>query len=181
MFDGEKVTLRQFELTDLNDIAKYWNTISLRRELGTVVPKSLQDLEEWIRNTWVEKQAGRGYFFAIVDKKTKELLGYCSLKNVRNINRSATVTIAIFDERNRGKGFGTDAMKVLLLVGFGYLNFHRIGLNVFETNSQAIKVYEKVGFKKVGLQRETDFIDGKYVNDVIMDILEDEWRQLYQV
>lgn len=180
MYDGERVTLRQFELTDLKDLAKYWNTISLRRELGPVLPKSLQDIEEWIRNTWAEKQAFKGYYFAIIDQKTKELLGYCTLKNVRNINRSATVTIAIFDEKNRGKGYGTDALKTLLRVGFGYLNFHRIGLNVFETNTRAIRVYEKVGFKKVGLLRETDYIDGQYVNDVVMDILEDEWRQLYQ-
>jgi RimJ/RimL family protein N-acetyltransferase len=69
-------------------------------------------------------------------------------------------------------------MRVLLKFGFEYLNLHRIGLNVFETNPQAISVYEKVGFTKVGVLRHTDFVEGQYVNDVAMDILEDEWREL---
>ena len=98
------------------------------------------------------------------------------MNNVRHINRSARISIAIYDRKQRGKGFGTDAMRVLLKIGFNFLNLHRIALNVFETNKAAIRVYEKVGFKKIGLHRETDFIDGGYVNDITMDILEDEWR-----
>ena len=109
-----------------------------------------------------------------------QLIGHISLKGVRSINRSASVSIAIYGENNRGKGFGTDAMKVLLKIGFDYLNLHRIGLNVFATNPRAIHVYEKVGFTKVGEMRHTDYVNGKYVNDVAMDILEDEWREKYK-
>jgi len=82
--------------------------------------------------------------------------------------------------KQRGKGYGTDAMKVLLRIGFEYLNLHRIGLNVFDTNPRAIHVYEKVGFTKTGVNRHTDYVEGKYVNDVQMDILEDEWREKYK-
>ena len=175
MFDGKKVTLRSFELADIEEIMKHWNTISLRRELGPVVPDSREERLHWIRRTWEERKVGRGYTFAVEDLKTKRLLGYASLKGVRPINRTASVSIAIFSEEDRGKGFGTDAMKVLLRFGFDFLNLHRIGLNVFDTNPRAIRVYEKVGFKKVGVMRHTDFVEGKYVNDVAMDILEDEW------
>ncbi|HUU77548.1 MAG TPA: GNAT family protein [candidate division Zixibacteria bacterium] len=178
MFDGKKVSLRSFELEDIEIMMEDWNTIKLRRELGPVVPHSREERIEWIKKTWEERSTQKGYTFAIEDIKTKKLLGYASLKNVNTINRKATVSIAIFSEKNRGRGFGTDAMKVLLKIGFDYLNFHRIGLNVFDTNPQAIRVYEKAGFKKVGLLRDVDFVEGRYVNDVCMDILEHEWRVL---
>lgn len=178
MFEGEKVILRSLELSDLETIMQFWNNITLRRELGPVVPHSRKEREDWIKNTWAQRREGVAYTFAIDDIKTGEFLGHCSLRNVRSINRTASVSIAIYDKNNRGKGYGTDAMNVLLKFGFDFLNLHRIGLNVFNTNPSAIHVYEKVGFKKAGELRHTDFVEGKYVNDVIMDILEDEWQEI---
>jgi RimJ/RimL family protein N-acetyltransferase len=178
MFVGKKIRLRSFELSDLENIMEDWNTINLRRELGPVVPHSRKEREDWIRGTWDDRRTGRAYAFAMDDIKTGEFLGHCILSSVRPINRTAKVSIAIYKEKNRGKGYGTDAMRVLLQFGFDYLNLHRIGLNVFDTNPQAIRVYEKVGFTKVGVMRHTDFVEGKYVNDVAMDILEDEWREI---
>jgi RimJ/RimL family protein N-acetyltransferase len=159
-------------------IMKHWNKIHLRRELGPVVPHSREERETWIRKTWEDRQKGTAYVFAIEELANGDFLGHASLKGVSKINRTASVSIAIYDDKKRGKGFGTDAMRVLLEIGFGYLNLHRIGLNVFNTNPRAHTVYEKVGFKKVGELRHTDFVEGKYVNDVVMDILEDEWRSL---
>jgi len=177
LFEGEKVRLRALELTDLPAIMKHWNSIELRKELGPVVPHSSKEREEWIRQTWQQKQQGIAFVFAIESLQEHRFLGHCALKNVRRINRTATISIAIYDKNDRGKGFGTDALKVLLKIGFDYLNLHRIGLNVFHTNKQAIHVYEKIGFKKVGELRHTDFVEGQYVNDVVMDILETEYRE----
>lgn len=180
MFEGKKVKLRSFTLTDLDSIMEHWNNINLRRELGPVIPHSRDERKEWIQNTWTERQKGSAYIFAIENLESGSFLGHASLKRISKINRTASVSIAIYDEKNRSKGFGTDAMRVLLTIGFNYLNLHRIGLNVFNTNPRAHTVYEKVGFKRVGELRHTDFIDGKYVNDIVMDILEDEWRELQE-
>jgi len=178
LFDGKKVRLRSLEFTDLDSIMEHWNKIDLRRELGPVVPHSRKEREDWIKKTWEDRREGKAYTFAIEELKSKRLIGHCSLNRVRPINRTATVSLAIYDKENRGKGYGSDALKVLLTFGFDYINLHRIGLNVFNTNPTAIHVYEKIGFKKVGELRQTDFVDGQYVNDVIMDMLEDEWRKI---
>ncbi len=179
LFEGESVRLRSLELSDVPLIMKHWNNINLRKELGPVVPHSSNEREMWVRQTWKEREQRTAFVFAIETRKDRYFLGHCALKNVRWINRSAIVSIAIYNKSDRGKGYGTDALKVLLRVGFDFLNLHRIALNVFHTNKQALHVYEKIGFKKVGELRETDFVDGKYVNDVIMDMLEEDYRQLY--
>ena len=103
-------------------------------------------------------------------------MGVGALKRVDKINRNASMSIAIYDPKNQGKGFGTDAVKCLLRVGFEILNLHRIELHVYEFLKSAIHVYEKLGFKHVGTRRKASFIAGQYVDDFIMDILEQEYR-----
>ena len=122
MFEGKKVRLRSFELSDLDNIMINWNKINLRRELGPVVPHSRKEREDWIRRTWEDRRIGRSFAFAMDNIKSGEFLGHCTLANVRPINRTASVSIAIYKEENRGKGYGTDAMRVLLEFGFDYLN-----------------------------------------------------------
>lgn len=70
-------------------------------------------------------------------------------------------------------------MKLMLDYGFGVLNLHRIELNVFDYNARAMHVYEKLGFKREGVQREALFYDHKYHDSILMSILEDGFRALH--
>ncbi|NHJ04110.1 MAG: N-acetyltransferase [Candidatus Heimdallarchaeota archaeon] len=175
MFEGEKILLRSYELNDIKTIMRFFNNLKLRHFIGTIIPFSEEEEKEWIRESWRLRKEGRNYKFAIEHKESKELLGGCELSNIDNINRSAILGISIYAEKNWNKGFGTDAMRVLLNFGFHYLNLHRIELFVFEYNPRAIKVYEKLGFQKVGKKRDAKYIDGRYYDSIIMDILVDEW------
>ena len=65
----------------------------------------------------------------------------------------------------------------MLLIGFDVLNLHRIELHVYEFLERAIHVYEKLGFKKSGVRREASYIAGEYRNDLVMDILEKEYKR----
>ena len=175
MFEGEKVRLRSFELSDLEAIMEHWNDLEFRKNTGRALPNSRQNREEFIRNTWKLRQEGRGFFFAIEDKKTKEFLGHVSINLLNTIARSFDLGIFIYNKQNWGKGFGSDAMRLMLKVGFEYLNVHRIELGVYPENERAIKVYKKVGFTEVGRKRQTRFMNGKYRDEIIMDILQEEW------
>lgn len=109
--------------------------------------------------------------FAIRQKNDKKLIGTCQLFAINFINKSAELQIRIGDITEQGKGFGTEATRLLVSFGFNDLNLHRIYLHVFEHNERAIKTYYKIGFKKEGVLREAAFIDGKYFNVVAMSIL----------
>lgn len=180
MFEGKKVRLRALEMSDLDDIMKNWNNINLRKFLMTPLPYSREEEEEWIRSTWERRKKGEGYLFAIEDKETKEFLGSGGFNSVNKINRSTELGIAIHAEKNWSKGYGTDAMEVLLKIGFDYLNFHCIQLRVHEYNARAIRVYEKVGFTQIGKLREAHFFNGEYHDVILMDILKKEWEEKSQ-
>jgi len=177
LFEGEKVRLRSFELSDLDAIMEHWNDLETRHNTGRATPDSRQDREDFIRNSWKLRMEGKGYIFAIEVKKTKEFLGHGSIYVLRNRARSADLGIFIYNKNNWDRGYGTDAMKILLEFGFNYINLHRIELGVYPNNKRAIYVYEKLGFKEVGRKRENRFMNGKYRDEIIMDILQREWRK----
>lgn len=178
-FIGEKIRLRQLEKSDIDAIIKDWNTYETRRYLGNIFPNSRADEEKWIERVQQNQREGKEYVFVIERIEDEAFLGTCGLHNISWIDRYAILGIAIYNPVNLNKGYGTEAMKLLLKIGFDFLNLHRIELEVFERNERAKHVYKKVGFKEVGRRRQTRYIEGKYWDSVIMDILKEEYEELY--
>lgn len=88
---------------------------------------------------------------------------------------SGHIRLAIFQESDFSKGYGSFAMKSLMNKGFKELGLHRIDLEVYDFNTRAIKLYEKLGFVKEGVLRDA-YKNEKYHDIIIMAILEDEFK-----
>ncbi|MGB4722593.1 MAG: GNAT family protein, partial [Defluviitoga tunisiensis] len=82
------------------------------------------------------------------------------------------------DKEYLSKGYGTEAMELLLDYGFNALNLQNIMLEVFDYNKRAIKAYEKVGFKVIGKRRQAKFFNNKRYDIIFMDILKDEFLNI---
>jgi len=123
---------------------------------------------------FLESLSTEGYNFAIVGNDDK-LIGNCSLFDVCFRTQRATCGIFIGDAGNRGKGYGAEALRLLLDYGFRSLNLHSVMLTLFEDNAQALECYKKVGFQMMGRRRESWYINGKRRDTLCMDILKDEF------
>lgn len=77
------------------------------------------------------------------------------------------------------KGYGTEAIRLLLDYGFNYMNLHSVKLELMSFNERALKCYKKCGFKETGRIRENRFINGNYYDTITMDILEREFTESY--
>jgi len=180
MYIGEFVRLRALEMTDLDNILKFYNTLELRRFLGPPIVRSKKYMEQWLLKVSIWNPFRDGHLYlAIEEKETGEFLGIARLEDIMHPHNRAEVGISIYDPENRGKGYGTDAMLVLLGVGFHILGLNSIYLDTMEDNDRSIQVYEKIGFKRVGLLRETEYIDGAHKGLLIMDILRREFLDTY--
>lgn len=177
MIEGKRTRLRSFELSDLDEIMRYWNNLELRNLVGNADrgPVCRSDEEEWIRNTWKQRQERKAFTFAIETIADNKAIGGIALMNCDWTNRSTILGISIWDQRNRDKGYGQESINLILDFAFKILNLNRVELETFDFNKRAQRCYQKVGFKEVGRKRKARFIDGKYCDDILMDILRDEW------
>jgi RimJ/RimL family protein N-acetyltransferase len=177
MIEGKNVRLRSFELSDLDEIMTHWNNMELRNLVGSADrgPVCRNDEEEWIRNTWKQRQERKAFTFAIETIADAKLIGGTGLFNIDWTSRSAMAGISIYDPNYWGKGYGQESMNLILDFAFRNLNLNRVELNTFAFNKRALKCYLKVGFKEVGRRRNARFINGQYCDDIVMDILRDEW------
>lgn len=177
MYYGEKVCLRAYKEEDIKVATELVNDAELKKFLtpGIPFPMSLWQEEEWIKS---QKDSQSGEFnFAIEDMKTKKYIGGCGLENVNWLARTAVVGIMIGDKNYWGKGYGTDAMKVLLKFIFENMNINKVKLNVFSFNERAIKSYKKCGFKVEGILKDEIFKEGKYYDEVLMAIFKEEFEK----
>ena len=177
MIKGNRIRLRSFELSDLDEIMKHWNNMELRNLLGAADqgPASFNDEEEFIRRTWKERKERRAFTLAIETISDNKLIGGTGLFNINWTSRSATIGISIYNPEYWGKGYGQESMNLMLGFAFQNLNLNRVELDTFAFNKRAQKCYLKVGFKEVGRKRKARFINGQYCDYIIMEILKDEW------
>lgn len=114
----------------------------------------------------------------LITAKDGRIIGETVINEIDWDLRSANFRIAIFHQKDCGGGIGTWAVEVTRDFAFGELKLHRLELDVFSYNPRAKKVYEKAGFKVEGVLKDTVLQNGKYHDDILMAILEDEWKEI---
>jgi diamine N-acetyltransferase len=180
MYYGKLVYLRPLEMSDLDEIVEYQNDWHLRRWAGVPLPKSRRSVEQWLEKATISDPVRDGIMtLAITDKKTRVFLGITRFYDLKAPHYRASLGIGIQNPDNRSKGYGTDATLVMLWVAFNILGLHSVYLDTMEHNERAIHVAEKSGFKRVGMFRETEYIDGEFKGLVYLDILSHEFFEKF--
>ena len=180
MYYGDLVRLRAIEVDDLDVLMKYVNNLETRRFLGSLLPNSRKSEREWVERASTADPWKDGQFvLAIEDKKTGEFLGTTSFFDISKLHRHAEFGISLWNTERQDKGFGSDATTTMLWVGFHVLGLNNIYLNANADNARALRVYEKVGFKKIGVFREMVFSMGKFQDHIAMDILRSEFLERF--
>jgi len=179
MILGDQVRLRAIEKGDLPFYVKWLNDPDVRRGLSLIMPLSMAEEEEWFANMLKRSPYERPLAIEIQPDPEKDLwvfVGNSGLLEIDWQNRLAEIGIHIGEKSYWNQGFGTKVLRLMLKHGFENLNLHRIWLRVFENNQRALHAYEKAGFTLEGKFREAQFIEGKYVDVMIMSMLQSEWQ-----
>lgn len=172
MLKFEDIALTPLRLTDRSVM---FNWINDRQQV--LFNASYKPVSEGQHQDWFEAIQRRNdvAIFGIRLLETDKLIGSCQLHSINYIHRSAELQIRIGELCDRGQGYGTQAVRLLLNFAFKDLNLRRVYLYVFSTNAAAIRVYENVGFAREGILRQAAHINGDYVDVIVMGILRNEY------
>ena len=172
---GEHVYLRPLEAGDvagayaawLNDyeVTRFLETGSYPSTPGTVA-------------TYVEQLTSTpdNVFLAIVEKGTDLHVGNVKLGPIHRVHRRADMGIMIGDRTRWGRGYGREAVALIVAYGFDRLNLHKIGLGVHADHEEAVRLYESLGFQVEGRLRGHLFRDGGYHDKLVMGVLREEFK-----
>ena len=178
MLNGPNILLRGLELTDVTELMKHWNSVEVKRFLFISVPHSVQEEEEWVKYTWKQRKEGKNFVFAIIYKENDLYIGNIEISIIDQNSRRGVIGIAIFNQSYWNKGFGTESIQILLKFAFETLNLNSVELEVFANNQRAQRCYEKSGFTQTGVRREAVFVEGKYIDSILLDITVNEWKSI---
>lgn len=175
MLKGDKVILRDMRREDLRRLWEFNNDVEFELLGGGDIwePQTFERLEAAFEES-IRRGGRNGADFAI--EADGVFIGRCGLFDFNPATQSAQLGIGIGDRNYWGKGYGRDALQVLLSYGFRLRNLRRIWLNVNSDNERAVRSYKAVGFVEEGRQRQHVWSNGRYIDLVCMGLLREEWN-----
>jgi len=177
MLKGKKVILAPPKREYIDTFLKWINDPEITQYLLVFRPMTKEMEEEWFESL---KERENDILFSILiplNDKTEKLIGNCGIHKIDWKNRVGECGIIIGEKSEQSKGYGIEAMELLINYGFNTLNLNRLQLSVYDFNIPAIKLYKKVGFIEEGRKRKAHFVNGKYHDLIIMGILNEEWKE----
>lgn len=174
LFTGSSIKLTAPREGDENIMQNWYNDCSFTRNMDTSTARPRAPLE--LKNYLEEiSRSKRDFHFQIRLLETDELIGCIVLDGIQWNNGCCMLAVGIGPAECRGKGYGTEAMSLVLRYAFQELNLHRVGLNFISYNTRAQGVYERLGFRYEGTVREYVHRDGDFYDLVYMGMLQEEW------
>ena len=136
-------------------------------------PMTPDEARAWVARE--DRADGRVSWAVEVDGR---FVGHARLSDVRLEQRKAMYGVGILARDLRGRGYGRRIAHLVLGHAFDTLGLHRVALRVFAGNDHAVRSYQAAGFVIEGVEREIHQVDGVWQDDVVMGVLEHEWREL---
>lgn len=172
---GKTVYLRPLEKDDMEGVYQSTQDEEIRYMTGTRDTFTMAQLYEHYDR--ISNDDTR-YDFAICLIEGDHLLGDLSVLEIDLNNRKAGFRIAFHDRKFLNKGYGTEATRLALRFTFGELKLNRLQLEVFSHNIRGIRAYEKVGFKREGVLRQSLFLSNRYSDEIVMGMLHSDYSQV---
>jgi [ribosomal protein S5]-alanine N-acetyltransferase len=168
------VLLRALEPGDGEAICRFRNDPEVRALLGGFsTSMSRQAALDWIN---LHRQKHDEVLWAIADKSNDACLGHVGLYRIDYRLQLAEFGICFGTKQHWGKGLGAEITRAVLRFGFDELNLEQVRLEVLETNSRAVRLYERLGFRHDGRFRRNQFRNGRFVDSLLMSLLRSEWN-----
>ena len=174
MYVGTRVTLGPFSEEQAGLYLQWVNQSDTARFVTRCLPVTGLEHRRWYESCLARSDA---VFFSVTCNQTQRYVGNVWLWGIHPQHRSAELRILIGDSTVQGKGYGTEACRMLIDFAFRHLNLNKVFLYVLGSNPAARRTFEKAGFREEGKLSQEYFLDGAYQDGYRMAILRRDWTQ----
>ena len=175
LFAGRLVRLVAPSREDAAILARWSEDASYLRAMDTDYARPVSELE-FAKRLDPDQRDPKWIEFHVRTLQDDRLIGFVALHTIEWNNATAMLSIGIGEPDYRDRGFGSEALQLVLNYAFAELNLFRVGLDVISTNDRAVHLYEKLGFQREGIMRRAVHREGRRHDVLHMGLLRDEWR-----
>jgi RimJ/RimL family protein N-acetyltransferase len=178
LFEGQHIRFAPPDADrDADIVSKWTHDLDYLRALSADIAKPLSPAQIKKQYEEMEKDAEKhnSFNFALRLKEDDRLIGFARLCRIEWTHATGSLQIGIGDRNDRGQGYGTEALHMLLRYAFDELNLYRLAASTVEYNTGAIRFFERAGFVVEVRRRQAIQRDGKRWDAVMLGLLRDEW------
>ena len=166
---GKNIFLRALESEDINYLFSIENNEKYWSISDSQIPFSRYLLNRYLKNSNMDIYEAKQLRLVITDFQNNTI-GLIDLFDIDFKNNRAGVAI-IINEKMRSKGFAKEALELLIQYSKTHLSLHQLYCNILEDNSHSINLFKSVEFKQVGLKKDWIKFDGKYKNELLLQLI----------
>ena len=170
---GERIILREQREDDAGFFAYWFNQPKVMFQCGFEKPTSLEEEKTYIN---VNHRSEDSVWYTITDLDGN-IIGETGLLRMFPTWHQTDLTIIIPDPEMQHKGYGTEAIRIMLDMAFKEYEMHRVSIGVVALNTDALEFYKKIGFKQEGVLEEAYYYNNEYSDFIMMRILSYEWER----
>lgn len=171
--NGENIRLRALEEDDLDFLYELENNTDVWEISGTTTPYSRNVLKRYLENAHRDIYEVKQLRLCICDT-SDTAVGLIDLFDFDPKNHRAGMGIIVLDENKRNKGIGAEAIRLLTQYAFSTLDLRQVYANVGEGNTASQHLFEKMGFRKVGVKKDWIYSGGKYKDEILFQNINSE-------
>ncbi len=172
----ERLILRPMQKSDAEAVFQYKSDDEVNKYQNWI-PETLNDVVDFIEKRIVSvlDVQGTWFQFVVVRKDSREIIGDIGLHFFDSQKSQVEIGCSISKEHQK-QGFATEALTEILKLLFAGLNKHRVIASIDPRNAGSIQLMSRLGMRQEGHFRESLFINGEWVDDLIFAMLKREWE-----
>lgn len=173
-YEGDRIYLSPIDSNDYQTFTRWINDETLARGLGNFKFNfTEQDEKEYLENS----NKNGNITFAIVRKEDNKMIGSYGLIIKDNVSRRIHIGGFIGDKEDRGKGYGTEALKLLSKYCFEILNAESLYSGIFEFNEASLKAAKKAGYSVAGKYRNAYYYAGRFYDEYCIEMIREDYEK----
>lgn len=169
---GSRIILRKQREDDAPFLAYWFNQPKVMFQCGFEKATTEEEVKTCIT---VNHKSKDSVWFTITDLDGN-IIGETGLLRMFPAWHQTDLTIIIPDPEMQHKGYGTEAIRIMLDLAFHTYKMHRVSIGVVGLNTDALEFYKKIGFKQEGILEEAYYYNNEYSDFIMMRILSQEWQ-----